>query len=58
MFVLAALTQFCPKQLFNYCAIKYERATVPLKLAGATVAMFAISVAAPAGVPPFIYFQF
>ena len=36
----------------------YDRAPVPIKVAVPFAVIFAVAVAAPGGVPPFIYFQF
>jgi alginate O-acetyltransferase complex protein AlgI len=58
MLFLGAVTQLFPTPLWNYCVISFERAPVALKVAGSSLALFLISVAAPVGVPPFIYYQF
>jgi len=36
----------------------YDGAPLPIQVAVPAAAIFLISVAAPSGVPPFIYFQF
>jgi D-alanyl-lipoteichoic acid acyltransferase DltB (MBOAT superfamily) len=58
MLVLGALTQALPKRPFERLQVQYDSAPVPIKIAIASGVMFVICVAAPPGVPPFIYFQF
>jgi alginate O-acetyltransferase complex protein AlgI len=58
MLVLGALTQVLPKRLFDWFEAQYDCAPISIKVAVSSVAMFSICVAAPSGVPPFIYFQF
>ena len=58
MLVFGAVTQFWPAHWFDSAAQAYDRAPLPVKIAIPTVAIFLISLAAPGGVPPFIYFQF
>src|SRR5262245_47446679 len=56
--VLGALTQIVPDHWFEGLEAWYDRASIPLKVAVPFVVIFAVAVAAPGGVPPFIYFQF
>jgi D-alanyl-lipoteichoic acid acyltransferase DltB (MBOAT superfamily) len=58
LFVLGAATQLVPARLWNFCESRFHRAPLVLKVAGSSLALFLISVAAPVGVPPFIYYQF
>jgi alginate O-acetyltransferase complex protein AlgI len=52
-----ALTQLFPG-FWHSCKSSFERAPLVLKVAVSSAALFLISVAAPVGVPPFIYYQF
>jgi alginate O-acetyltransferase complex protein AlgI len=52
-----ALTQLFPG-FWHSCKNGFERAPLVLKVAVSSTALFLISVAAPVGVPPFIYYQF
>jgi alginate O-acetyltransferase complex protein AlgI len=56
--VLGALTQIIPDRWFDGVEAWYDRASTPLKIAVPFVVIFVVAVAAPGGVPPFIYFQF
>jgi len=56
--VLGALTQVIPVRWFDTIESWYDRAPVPIKVAVPFAVIFAVAVAAPGGVPPFIYFQF
>ena len=37
---------------------RYDRASIAMKVAIPFVVIFLVAIAAPGGVPPFIYFQF
>ena len=63
LFVLALMalgfvTQFFPQSLFTRLEQAYERAPLTAQIAAPALVIWLISVFAPAGVPPFIYFQF
>ncbi len=58
MLVLGALTQIIPDRWFNGLEARYDRASLVVKVAVPFAVIFLIGVAAPGGVPPFIYFQF
>ena len=58
LMVIGAVTQFWPHRLFDQAAAAYDRAALPIKIAIPFVVIFVIAVAAPGGIPPFIYFQF
>jgi D-alanyl-lipoteichoic acid acyltransferase DltB (MBOAT superfamily) len=58
LMVIGAMTQFWPHQWFDKAATAYDRAPLAMKIAIPVAVIFVISVAAPGGVPPFIYFQF
>jgi hypothetical protein len=58
MLVLGALTQIVPDRWFSSLEAYYDRASIVVKVAVPFVVIFLIAVAAPGGVPPFIYFQF
>ena len=58
MLVLGALTQIIPNRWFDSLESYYDRASIPLKVAVPFVVIFLVAIAAPSGVPPFIYFQF
>jgi alginate O-acetyltransferase complex protein AlgI len=55
--IFGALTQLFPR-FWSICESSFERAPLALKAAVSSTALFLISVAAPVGVPPFIYYQF
>jgi alginate O-acetyltransferase complex protein AlgI len=55
---LGALTQIIPAGWFAALQARYEAGSLALKIAVPFAAIFLIAVAAPGGVPPFIYFQF
>ena len=62
-FVLALMalgfaTQFVPEGLFTRVERAYERASLAAQIAVPALVIWIISALAPAGVPPFIYFQF
>ena len=58
MLVLGALTQIIPNRWFDNLESYYDRASIPVKVAVPFVVIFLVAIAAPGGVPPFIYFQF
>jgi alginate O-acetyltransferase complex protein AlgI len=58
MLVIGAVTQFWPHHWFDSAAAAYDRASLPVKIAIPIVVIFIVAVAAPGGIPPFIYFQF
>ena len=58
MLVLGALTQIIPDRWSNALEASYDRASLAVKVAVPFAVIFLIAVAAPGGVPPFIYFQF
>jgi alginate O-acetyltransferase complex protein AlgI len=58
MLVFGALTQLIPNDWFERLEARYDRASLALKVAVPFVVIFLVCVAAPGGVPPFIYFQF
>jgi hypothetical protein len=58
MLVLGALTQIVPNAWFDRLEASYDRASIAVKVAIPFVVIFLVAVAAPGGVPPFIYFQF
>jgi alginate O-acetyltransferase complex protein AlgI len=58
MLALGALTQIIPSRWFEDFEAYYDRASLPFKVALQFLLIFLIAVAAPGGVPPFIYFQF
>jgi len=55
---LGALTQILPNRWFEALEARYETGSLALKVAFPFAAIFLISVAAPSGIAPFIYFQF
>jgi alginate O-acetyltransferase complex protein AlgI len=58
LLALGALTQFIPTQWYEAVETRYEASSLALKVAVPFCVIFLIVVAAPGGVPPFIYFQF
>jgi alginate O-acetyltransferase complex protein AlgI len=58
VFVLGALTQIIPAGWFAALQARYAESPLALKVAVPFAAIFLIAVAAPGGIPPFIYFQF
>ena len=58
MLVIGALTQIIPNDWFDRLEIAYDRASLAVKVAVPSVVIFLVALAAPGGVPPFIYFQF
>ncbi len=58
MFLFGALTQIIPGALQDRVEAWYDRASLASKIAIPVVVIWLIAVAAPDGVPPFIYFQF
>jgi alginate O-acetyltransferase complex protein AlgI len=55
--IFGALTQLFPS-FWQICKSSFERAPLALKVAVSSAALFLISILAPIGVPPFIYYQF
>lgn len=58
MFVFGALTQIIPDRWQERAEEWYDRAPLIAKIALPFLVIYAIAVASPDGVPPFIYFQF
>ena len=58
MLAIGALTQIVPNRWFERFEASYDRSSLSVKVAVPFVVIFLIAVAAPGGVPPFIYFQF
>jgi D-alanyl-lipoteichoic acid acyltransferase DltB (MBOAT superfamily) len=58
IFVLGALSHIIPPRWFETWEARYDRASLPVKILVPFVVIFLISVAAPNGIAPFIYFQF
>ncbi len=58
LLALGALTQFIPARWYDAIETRYQAGPLALKVAVPFVVIFLIVVAAPGGVPPFIYFQF
>ena len=58
MLVLGALTQVIPNRWFDTLESRYDQSSLAVKIAVPFVVIFLVAVAAPGGVPPFIYFQF
>jgi alginate O-acetyltransferase complex protein AlgI len=58
MLAIGALTQMVPNRWFESFEAWYDRASLPFQVALPFLMIFLIAVAAPGGVPPFIYFQF
>jgi alginate O-acetyltransferase complex protein AlgI len=58
MLVIGALTQIIPDRWYEGLERYYDRASIAVKVALPFAVIFLISIAAPGGVPPFIYFQF
>jgi D-alanyl-lipoteichoic acid acyltransferase DltB (MBOAT superfamily) len=58
MLVFGALTQIIPNAWFDRLEVRYDRASLVVKVAIPFVVIFLVAVAAPGGVPPFLYFQF
>ncbi len=58
MFVFGALTQIIPDRAQERVEAWYDRASLGFKIAVPVIVIWLIAVAAPDGVPPFIYFQF
>jgi len=58
MLVFGALTHMIPNDWFERLELRYDRASLAVQVAVPFVVIFLVAVAAPGGVPPFIYFQF
>jgi len=58
MLVFGALTQIIPNAWFDRLELSYDRASIAVKVAIPFAVIFLVAIAAPGGVPPFIYFQF
>jgi alginate O-acetyltransferase complex protein AlgI len=58
MLAFGALTQIIPDAWFERLEVRYDRASIAVKVALPFALIFLVAVAAPGGVPPFIYFQF
>jgi alginate O-acetyltransferase complex protein AlgI len=58
MLAIGALTQIVPNRWFDNFEAYYDRASLVFQVALPFAVIFLIAIAAPGGVPPFIYFQF
>jgi alginate O-acetyltransferase complex protein AlgI len=58
MLVFGAFTQLIPNDWFERLELHYDRASLAVKIALPFAVIFLVAIAAPGGVPPFIYFQF
>jgi D-alanyl-lipoteichoic acid acyltransferase DltB (MBOAT superfamily) len=58
MLMIGAATQMVPNRWFEALESWYDRASLPFQVALPFAVIFVIAIAAPGGVPPFIYFQF
>jgi len=58
IFVLGALSHILPPRWFETLEKRYDEAPLAMKVLVPFVVIYLISVAAPAGIAPFIYFQF
>jgi alginate O-acetyltransferase complex protein AlgI len=58
MLMLGAATQIIPPGWITNAHAWYDRATMSVKVALPAIGIFLVAVAAPNGVPPFIYFRF
>jgi alginate O-acetyltransferase complex protein AlgI len=58
MLLFGALTQIIPNDWFERLEVRYDRASLAVKVALPFAVIFLVCVASPSGVPPFIYFQF
>jgi len=55
---LGALSHILPPRLFENLQRRYDAASLPVKVAVPFIVIYLIAIAAPAGIAPFIYFQF
>ena len=58
VFVLGALSHIIPPRWFETLEKRYDEASLLVKVLVPFVVIYLIAVAAPAGIAPFIYFQF
>jgi alginate O-acetyltransferase complex protein AlgI len=58
MLLIGVFTQLVPNAWFDRLELAYDRASIMLKVALPFAVIFLVAIAAPGGVPPFIYFQF
>jgi D-alanyl-lipoteichoic acid acyltransferase DltB (MBOAT superfamily) len=58
LMAIGVVPQLLPPDSGARLARVYDAALLPAKIGGAVAAMWIVAVIAPAGVPPFIYFQF
>jgi uncharacterized membrane protein YdbT with pleckstrin-like domain len=58
IFALGALSHILPPRWLATLEKRYDAAPLPVKVLVPFVVIYLISVAAPAGIAPFIYFQF
>ncbi len=58
LMALGFATQFAQRSAQEWLASLYEKAPLPIKVATPSLTILAIAILGPAGVPPFIYFQF
>ena len=58
MLLLGAATQIVPSRWFEDFEAYYDRSSLAFKVALPFLVIYLIAIAAPSGIPPFIYFQF
>jgi D-alanyl-lipoteichoic acid acyltransferase DltB (MBOAT superfamily) len=58
VFVFGALSHVIPPEYWQHLKKHYDAASLPVKVLVPFVVIFLISIAAPNGIAPFIYFQF
>jgi alginate O-acetyltransferase complex protein AlgI len=58
LMALGFVTQFVPLPAIARIRFLYMRSPIAVKIAVPTLVVWAVAVLAPAGIPPFIYFQF
>jgi D-alanyl-lipoteichoic acid acyltransferase DltB (MBOAT superfamily) len=58
LMTLGFLTQFTPSSIQQKLGSVYERASIGVKILVPALTIWLITVFAPSGIPPFIYFQF
>jgi alginate O-acetyltransferase complex protein AlgI len=58
MLAIGAVTQLVPSRWLDHFEVYYDGASLAFKVALPFMIIFLIAIAAPGGVPPFIYFQF
>jgi alginate O-acetyltransferase complex protein AlgI len=58
MLMMGAMTHVIPTRWSDELVMAYDRASTAFKIAVPSLGILLVAVAAPSGVPPFIYFQF